>query len=69
MGNTCCSDGTVDKGADMQTLGKGRANYTMKELALIVKVQSNFRGFLARKKLRGMQYNAGMGGYNYEDGQ
>ena len=33
MGNTCCSDGTVDKGADMQTLGNNRkahaTNYTM----------------------------------------
>jgi|TARA_B110000285_G_C14882599_1_gene494648 hypothetical protein len=38
-------------------------------LALIIKVQANFRGFLARKKIRGMQYNAGMGGFNYEDGQ
>mgnify|MGYP001088894396 FL=1 len=58
----------------MQTLGNNRgkahtANYTMQQLALIVKVQANFRGFLARKKIRGMQYNAGMGGYNYEDGQ
>jgi len=24
MGNTCCSDGTVDQGADMQTLGNNR---------------------------------------------
>ena len=38
-------------------------------MALIIKVQANFRGFLARKKIRGMQYNAGMGGFNYEDGQ
>ena len=31
MGNTCCSDGTVDKGADMQTLGNNRkvTNYTI----------------------------------------
>ena len=33
MGNTCCSDGTVDKGADMQTLGNHKGSskdhYTM----------------------------------------
>jgi len=43
--------------------------YTMKQLALIIRVQANFRGFLARKKIRAMQYHAGMGGFNYEEGQ
>ena len=45
---------------------------TAKQLALVIKVQANIRGFLTRKKIRTMQYNAGMGmgGYVYgEDGE
>lgn len=36
---------------------------------MIIKVQANIRGFLTRKKIRTMQYNAGMGmgGYVYGD--
>ena len=71
MGNACCSDGTVDRGGDMNHLAghKISTNYTMAQLALIVKVQSQFRGFLARKKIRAMQVNAGMDRFHYEEGQ
>jgi hypothetical protein len=41
----------------------------MHELALIIKVQSLFRGFLARKKIRGSQFNAGMGGIVFTENQ
>lgn len=39
---------------------------TARQLALIIKVQANMRGFITRKKIRQMQYNAGMGGYMHE---
>lgn len=44
----------------------------MNELALIIKVQAVVRGFLARKNVRTMYYNAGMGSGQYaynEDGE
>jgi len=41
---------------------------TAKELALLIKVQANIRGFITRKRIRHMQYNAGMGGYIAVDG-
>ena len=72
MGN-CCSGQTV-AGGDIKTLDdQGLSKrVTAKQLALIIKVQANIRGFLTRKKIRTMQYNAGMGmgGYVYgEDGE
>jgi hypothetical protein len=39
--------------------------FTMKQLALIIKVQSRFRGFLTRKKARVTKYHAGMVGHNF----
>jgi len=39
---------------------------TARDLALIIKVQANIRGFLARKQIRQMQYNAGMAGYVHD---
>lgn len=37
-------------------------------MALIIKVQANIRGYITRKRIRHMQYNAGMGGYVNDDG-
>lgn len=73
MGN-CCSGQTVDGGGDIKTLDhQGLSKrLTTNQLALVIKVQANIRGFLTRKKIRTMQYNAGMGmgGYVYgEDGE
>jgi NADPH-dependent curcumin reductase CurA len=39
---------------------------SLKQIALLIKVQANVRGFLTRKKIRQMQYNAGMGGYVHD---
>jgi len=33
---------------------------------MLIKVQANIRGFLTRKRIRQMQYNAGMGGYVHD---
>jgi hypothetical protein len=43
-----------------------------RQLALLIKIQANIRGYLTRKRIRAMQINAGMGmgGYTYnEDGE
>ena len=70
MGN-CCSGQTVDASGDIRTLDSQnlQKSMTANQLALLIKVQANIRGFLTRKKIRTQQYNAGMGGFNYEDGQ
>ena len=55
MGTFCCSDNTQDTDATMVTLppaSGAKDNYTMNEIALIVKIQANFRGLIARKKVR-----------------
>lgn len=69
MGN-CCSNSTIDHGdiktPDHQQLGKV---ITASQLALLIKVQANVRGYLTRKRIRTMQYTAGMGGYNYNEDQ
>jgi NADPH-dependent curcumin reductase CurA len=64
----CCTGSTVDKSGDIQTLDVNqlRKRMTPKELALIIKVQANIRGFIARKQIRQMQYNAGMAGYVHD---
>ena len=67
MGN-CCSNSTVDHTSDMQTLDANqlRKRMTMRQMAMIIKVQANIRGFITRKKIRQMQYNAGMAGYIHD---
>lgn len=64
----CCGNSTVDKSGDIQTLDANqlKKRMTARQLALIIKVQATMRGFLTRKKIRQMQYNAGMGGYIHE---
>lgn len=45
---------------------------TARQMALLIKIQANIRGYLTRKRIRTMQINAGigMGGYVYnEDGE
>ena len=61
----CCSGATVDKSGDIQTLDVNalRKRMTPQQLALVIKVQANIRGFITRKKIMQMQYNAGMHGY------
>jgi NADPH-dependent curcumin reductase CurA len=73
MGN-CCSGETVDQHGDIKTYdayGLSR-RMTARQMALLIKIQANIRGFLTRKRIRTMQINAGigMGGYVYnEDGE
>ena len=73
MGN-CCSGQTVDPNGDIKTLDNQHLErkMTASQLAMIIKVQAVFRGYLTRKRIRTMQYNAGMGmgGFVYgEDGE
>lgn len=71
MGN-CCSGQTVDNVGDIRTLDHMSLSkrMTASQLALLIKVQANIRGFLTRKRIRSMQYNSGMGGFQVgEDGQ
>ena len=65
----CCSSHTVDPKSDINTLDPSelKARMTAKQLALIIKVQANIRGFITRKRIRHMQYNAGMGGYVHDN--
>jgi hypothetical protein len=67
MGN-CCSNSTVDTLGDIKTLDQAslKARMNPSQLALLIKVQANIRGFLTRKRIRQMQYNAGMGGYVHD---
>jgi len=69
MGN-CCGGGTVDPNGDIKTLDAAqlKARLSLDQLALIIKVQANIRGYITRKRIRHMQYNAGMNGYIHEDG-
>ena len=64
----CCGNSTVDKTGDIQHLDANalRKKMTARQLALLIKVQANMRGFLTRKKIRQMQYNAGMAGFVHE---
>ena len=64
----CCGNSTVDHSGDMQALDANqlRKRMTARQLALIIKVQANIRGFITRKKIRQMQYNAGMGGHVHD---
>lgn len=64
MGN-CCSNSTVDTTGDIKTLDQAQlqARITPKQLMYLIKVQARIRGFLTRKKIRNMHYNAGMGQY------
>jgi hypothetical protein len=66
----CCSGSTVDPHGDIKTLDAAqlKARLTVEQLALVIKVQANIRGYITRKRIRHMQYNAGMGGYVHEDG-
>ena len=73
MGN-CCSGQTVDNQGDIQTLDHQQLakRLTASQLALVIKVQAHMRGFLTRKRIRAVHYNAGMGmgGFVYgEDGE
>lgn len=73
MGN-CCSGDNVDRSGDIRTYDASNLNrrMTAKQMALLIKIQANIRGFLTRKRIRTMQINAGMGngGYAYnEDGE
>jgi len=74
MGN-CCSGQTVDNSGDIRGYDSMQLSkrMTMRQLALLIKIQANIRGYLTRKRIRTMQINAGMGmggGYTYnEDGE
>ena len=73
MGN-CCSGQTVDNSGDIRSYDSMQLSKRMsaRQLALLIKIQANIRGFLTRKRIRAMQINAGMGmgGYTYnEDGE
>lgn len=67
---SCCSNSTVDPSGDMKTLDAAqlRARMSPQQLALLIKVQANIRGYITRKRIRHMQYNAGMGDYVHEEG-
>tara|TARA_B110001450_G_scaffold241065_1_gene250252 strand:+ start:115 stop:324 length:210 start_codon:yes stop_codon:yes gene_type:complete len=68
MGTFCCSDNTKDTDATMVSLQPATShNYTMKEIALIVKIQANFRGLIARKKVRQGMTHAGMADQKFDD--
>lgn len=70
MGN-CCSGQTVDNSGDIRGYDSMQLSkrMTARQLALLIKIQANIRGFLTRKRIRAMQINAGMGmgGYTYND--
>ncbi len=55
MGN-CCSGQTVDNKSDIKTLDQMQLakRVTSRQLALLIKVQANIRGYLTRKKIRTM---------------
>ncbi len=55
MGN-CCGNHTVDGSGDIQTLDHSALTkrITANQLALLIKVQANIRGFLTRKRIRTM---------------
>lgn len=72
----CCSGSTVDTNGDIKTVDSHqlKKKLTAQQLALLIKVQANIRGFLTRKKIREIQINGGMGidgfGYGYNaDGE
>jgi len=43
-----------------------KARMTVEQMALLIKVQAHIRGYITRKRIRHMQYNAGMGGYVHD---
>ena len=61
MGN-CCSGQTADIHGDIKSLDQDNLNrrITMDQIALIIKVQAAFRGYITRKKIRVAQVNMGM---------
>jgi hypothetical protein len=65
MGN-CCSADTVGENGDIQTLGGGSHKLTATQLAMIIKVQARIRGLLARRRVKQIKINAGMGNYQYD---
>jgi hypothetical protein len=44
-----------------------KRRFTARQMACLIKIQAHIRGFLARKKIKAMHMNAGigMGGYTY----
>lgn len=64
----CCSNSTVDGRGDINTMDYNslKTKMTLEQVALLIKIQAHVRGFLTRKKIRQMQYNAGMGGYVHD---
>ena len=70
MGN-CCSGSTVDQNGDIKTLDHMQLSKRMSayQLNMLIKCQAVIRGYLTRKRIRTMQYNAGMGmgGFVYDD--
>ena len=68
---TCCSNQTVDPSGDIRTLDVNslKAKMSPQQLALLIKVQARIRGMIVRKRIKHMQYNAGMGGFVYQEGQ
>jgi len=64
MGN-CCSGETATNNGTIETMvgmehKQLAQRMTMKQLALLIKVQANIRGFITRKRIRTMQMHAGM---------
>lgn len=56
---TCCGTNDEDKRATTESglARKTYSNLTPNEIALLIKVQARFRGFLARKKIRITRYS------------
>ena len=65
MGN-CCSADTVGTDGDIQTLTGHNTKITPQQLVMIIKVQARIRGLLARRRVKTIKMNAGMGGYQYD---
>lgn len=55
MGN-CCSGQTVDNSGDIRSYDSMQLSKRMsaRQLALLIKIQANIRGFLTRKRIRAM---------------
>ena len=63
----CCSNQNTDGNLDVPhgDLSRKIDNLSMKDVALIIKIQAHIRGFLTRKKIRAYQYTAGIGSHQF----
>lgn len=69
MGNQCCSSSTVEDEVSCEAGQLAKGQLTRRQVQMIVRIQSVFRGFMARKRVYDLKVNMmapGMSSFKFD---